>query len=136
MTGPEPSPRATLLGALAILAAFGVGFGTATLVPEDAARAPAAHGPPPALFEDLELTADQRAVVDSVLSATRASTARALEETRMELTAQAVEAIRAIEAVLDPAQIETLKARIEARKAAPVLDEEQPGAGPSDTTGT
>ncbi len=91
--------------------------------PADPAPAP----PSPALFEDLDLTADQQAVVDSVLAATRTATAASLEDARRALTTQAVDALRAIEAVLEPAQIETLKARIDARKAGRETSPAPPG---------
>lgn len=119
--GREPADRATgravWLGALALAVAFVAGIGVGTLISDRPAAGPAPDPPSAALFDDLGLTADQQAVVDSVLAATRTATAASLGDTRRELTTRAVAALRAIEAVLDPDQIETLKARIEARKA-------------------
>lgn len=133
MSEPEREPtegatgRAVWLSALTVAVAFVAGIGVGTLVSDRPAAGPPPGPPSPALFEALELTADQQAVVDSVLAATRTATAASLEDTRRELTTQAVEALRAIEAVLDPDQIETLKTRIEARQTGRDTNPDPPG---------
>ena len=102
--------RSTLWGATALLAAFLTGVGVGVLASDDADATSAA--PAPALFDDLDLTADQRAHVDSVLAATRAETNAVLEETRLELTTIATEALDGIDPVLTPGQIERVRERI------------------------
>jgi hypothetical protein len=107
-------------GAVALLVAFLAGLGTGALVFDEPVSEPSI--PTAALFDDLGLTAEQTAHVDSVLAATRSSTGEVLEETRLELTTIANEALQAIDRVLTPEQIETVRARIEARARRPVPD--------------
>ncbi|MFO7895033.1 MAG: hypothetical protein R6U63_15070 [Longimicrobiales bacterium] len=123
MTDPAPAGRAALLGALALGVAFLAGVGVGALVfGDDPEPLTPRQAPPPALFEDLDLSAEQRAHVDSVLTAAGRATDAILDDARVELTAQATEALRAIEVELTPEQIETVKDRIRHRRTA--------GAGP------
>ncbi len=115
--GPGATKGTLLAGAAALAVAFLTGLGVGSLGSDDPPPEP--PGPTRALFEDLGLTGDQQAHVDSVLAATQARTGEVLEETRVELTAIATEALDAIDRVLTPEQIETVRARIRAAGRVP-----------------
>lgn len=128
--------RTVVTGVVALLVAFAAGMGAGTLLTEDAERAPST--PPPALFDGLGLTAEQEAHVDSVLAVTEERTAALLEETRLDLTARATDALEAIDRALTPEQIDTVRARIRrweppgvARPAPREEGERRTGGGPS-----
>lgn len=112
MTERAPADRPALLGALALLVVFLAGVGVGVLVSGDDPAPTTRRAAPPALFEDLELTAEQRAHVDSVLTATERATDAVLDDARVELTTRATDALRAIETVLTSDQIETVRGRI------------------------
>ena len=123
MTGHSPGGgdrRTMVVGAAALLVAFAAGIGAGTLLTEDADRTPST--PPPALFDGLGLTADQQAHVDSVLAATEERANAVLEETRLDLTTLATDALEAIDRVLTPEQIDTVRTRIRRWRAAPALE--------------
>lgn len=123
MTDPAPAGRTALLGALALGVALLTGVGVGALVFGDDPEPPTTRqAPPPALFEDLALTEEQRAHVDSVVAAAGRATDAILDDARVELTARATEALRAIEIELTPEQIATVRERIRDRQTA--------GAGP------
>lgn len=127
MTDPAPGRRTTLLGALAVVVAFLTGVGVGALVFGDDPEPPTTRrAPPPALFEGLDLTAEQRAHVDSVVAAAGRTTDAILDDARVELTARATAALRAIEIELTPEQIQTVRERIRHRRTtgagSPVLD--------------
>lgn len=110
------SPRRTVLGAVTVLVAFTVGVGVGALLfrpalenVEETVRMSA----PPALFEGLDLTAEQQARVDSVMAAMRRSTDSLMDETRGDMVERATRARRAIEDVLTPEQAERLQERFE-----------------------
>jgi hypothetical protein len=96
--------------------AFAVGLGTGYLLfggqPEDVEVTKVAITPP-ALFEGLDLTADQEAAVDSILGAMRSSTDSLMDEARLDLTGRALRARAAIERVLTPEQAARLEERFE-----------------------
>ncbi len=60
--------------------------------------------------------------MDSVLEATRSASGEVLEETRLELTTIATDALQAIDRVLTPEQIEAVRARIRGEQRLPVPD--------------
>jgi len=113
MSGSSGRP---LLGALTVLVAFAVGVGVGAIfvrpAPDDVEETVRMTAPP-ALFEGLDLTDEQRERVDSVLAAMRGSTDSLMEEARVDMVERATRARRAIEEVLTPEQVERLEERFE-----------------------
>lgn len=109
----DSDSRPLLMGLATVLVAFLAGLGVGTLRTDEPAPPPPV--PAPGLFDDLDLTPDQQARIDSVVAATRAAADQVLESTRGDLTALATDALNAIDEVLTEEQIETVRSRIENR---------------------
>ena len=100
-----------LWGAVALVAAFGAGMGVGELL-LDGEDTDASPPPSAALFDGLDLTADQQTAVDSILTDLRFRTDSVIDATREPLTRAAREAQDGIEAVLSPEQAALVRERM------------------------